>query len=234
MLDKIKFTIKAAALRRRSAPNKKFVHALNFQISESLAAKYGRPAFVLSPVFKLAATCSAVVIVFISGVGVYAQGNPNVNETSILYPLKRSIEDMRDIAAFSPQKRAEARMNKAEARLQETERLSEKNIVAKRALKDANKDVREAIKLSRKINKEEDSEKVVRKIENLDARRAEKIDKLLSKKNGKIKEAVAEVMEDEDFADDELIGESNIRDVEVLEKGVGRRIKLMNRLSEND
>ena len=234
MLQRIKFKIKAFRSRLKSKPNTKFVHLLNLRIRENLAAKYGVVKYSLSPVFKFSAAVSMAVIAAFTGIGVYAQGNPAVNETHPLYPIKRSIENMREIVALTPKKQAEVKMDKAEERLRETERLSEKNIVAKQALKDANDDVREAIKLSRKIVKDEDSERVVRKIDKLDAKRAEKIEKMLAKKNGKMKEAVTEIMEDEDFADNQLIEESTGRDLEMLEKGVGRRVRLMNKLSEDD
>jgi hypothetical protein len=237
MLYRIKFEIKALRLQLKSKPNKKFVQALNLHISKFLAAKYGRPAFAISSVFRFSAAMAAIVIIMlISGVGVYAQASPAVNETHPLYPIKRSIEDLREAVALTPVKRAEVKTNKAEERLKEVERLDKKDIVAVKALKDAGNDVREAIKLTRKIKKENDVKNIAAAANRLDEKRAEKIEKMMEKKNVKMRVGLENIVSDSDLEDfvDGLNDDATAEELDVVERGVNRRIKLMEKMIESD
>jgi len=73
--------------------------------------------------FKVATASTLLLIMIFGGVGTYAYTSPQVNASSMLYPIKRSIEDIEVGLSFSPEAKVRAHMKMARRRMDEVEFL---------------------------------------------------------------------------------------------------------------
>lgn len=231
MLEKIKFTIKAAVLRLKSRPNTKFVHALSLVLRERLGAKYGQAKIAMSRMLKFALTFSVIIVMLCSGAGVYANQSPSVTETHPFYPIKRNIENVREIMAVTPQKKAEIKIEKAAARLEEVDVSGKKNQVAERALRDAENNLADAAKITGKLEAENRG-CLIDKIKKLDDSRAVRIEKLIEKRDKNLTKAIKRSIGDDSFLDIKNLDVESIDEALVMENKINNHVRLIKKMAD--
>lgn len=233
IVDDIIVKLKFWHLRFKSRPNTKFVHGLSSVLRERLNAKYGQAKIAMSRTLKFALTFSVIVVMLGSGVGVYADQNASVTEVHPLYPIKRNIENVREILAATPQKKAEAKIESAAARLKEAETLEKKNQVAERAFRDADKNLAEAAKITGKLQSANRVD-LINKIEKLDNSRADRIEKLIEKKDKNLTRAIKRSIGDESFLDGRSLDAESVDEAAVMENKVDNHARLIKKMAETE
>ena len=228
-LDDIKIKLKFWRLRLKSKPNTKFVHGLSLALRDRLNAKYGQAKIAMPPVLKFALTFSVIVVMLGSGAGVYADQSSSVTETHPLYPVKRNIENVREILAVTPQRKAEVKIERAAARLEEAKVMEKKNQVAERALRDAEENLADAAKITGKLEAK-NRDRLVKKIEKLDNSRADRILKLIEKKDKNLTKAIKRSIGDESFLDNKNLDVESIEEAVCMENKINNHVRLIKKM----
>ena len=231
MLHRIKFKINEFRLRLKSKPNTKFVHGLSLVLRERLNIKYGKMRMVMSPVLKFSLTFAIIVVMFGSGIGVYADQSAFVTEVHPLYSVKRNIENVREMLAVTPQRKAEVKIERAEVRLKEAETMEKNNQVAEQALRDVNQNLAEAAKITGKLEAKNRA-RLILKIEKLDNARADRIEKLIEKRDKNLTRAIKRSIGDESFLDSRELDAESVDEALVMENKINNHVRLVNKMMD--
>lgn len=218
-------------MRLKSRPNTKFVHGLSLVLRDGLNAKYGKIRMAMSPAVKFSLTFSVIVVMLGSGVGVYADQSASVTEVHPLYPIKKNIENVREILAVTPQRKAEIKIERATARLEEARVMEKKGQVAERALREADKNLTEAAKITGKIEGEKRAN-LIKKIEKLDNARTGRIEKLIEKRDKNLNGAIKRSIGDDNFSDSRDADIESIDEAVIMEKKINNRVRLINKMAD--
>lgn len=113
-------------LRHKASPSRQFRSALWYKLSEHYESLYPAPRVFAWRFLVMKYSVAAVVVLLVVasvGTGAYAYDNPDVNEASLLYPIKKTIEKVQGKLVQGPEARAKFQLKQMQRRQAEIDRL---------------------------------------------------------------------------------------------------------------
>jgi|GEM_PF-2544988 len=144
------------SMANEAKPENNFEQTLKVKLRERFHAKYEQPKtpfFKKLWRFKIQLT-SALVLVLFSSTTLYAYNNDNVTNGHILYPLKRTTENVEGMFATTPQSKTTYYHKMAKRRMRELAVLKNKGIEDKNTLKETDALLTKASNLAMEIPQE--------------------------------------------------------------------------------
>ena len=130
---------------------------------------------------------------------------------------------------MTPQRKAEVKIERAAARLEEAKVMEKKNQVAERALRDAEENLADAAKITGKLEAK-NRDRLVKKIEKLDNSRADRILKLIEKKDKNLTKAIKRSIGDESFLDNKNLDVESIEEAVCMENKINNHVRLIKKM----
>lgn len=124
MFKDLKTFLLLRSVRRATRPRAAFRRALDARIQSELSQKGAGVGFwaVLRPQ-TLALPLTVIGLIVLCGTGSYAYASETVVDGHPLYGLRRTVEQLEDLTATNPQKKAELELRRVDRRLKEAERI---------------------------------------------------------------------------------------------------------------
>lgn len=129
------------SISQDAKPDKNFEQMLKVRLREHFYTQHEEPK---NPFlkrmwrFKTQLTTTFVLVLF-SSTTIYAYNNDNITNGSILYPLKRSTENIEELLATTPQAKTDHYNKMAKRRMRELEVLQKRGIIDQATMKEADR-----------------------------------------------------------------------------------------------
>lgn len=106
-------------LKKETRPDKNFEQMLKFKLSEKFQEKHEKSGFFSGKWKFKTQLSSALLIIFCTSTTLYAYNNDSVTNGNILYPVKRSAEQVEGIFANTPEQKTQYYNKMAKRRMNE-------------------------------------------------------------------------------------------------------------------
>lgn len=126
------------SISKEAKPDKNFEVMLKVKLSERFYEKYEMPKVpFLKRIWKLKTQLVATfMLVAFSSTTIYAYGNDNITNGDILYPLKRTTENVEGVFATTPEAKSNYYKKMAKRRMRELAVLERKGVIDERTIKE--------------------------------------------------------------------------------------------------
>lgn len=149
------------SISQDAKPDKNFEQMLKVRLRERFYTQYEAPK---NPFlkrmwrFKTLVT-STIVLALFSTTTIYAYNNDSVTNGSILYPLKRSTENVEELLATTPQAKTDHYNKMAKRRMRELAILEKRGITDKETIKETDRLLAKASTVAMEVEDEADKDK---------------------------------------------------------------------------